>query len=44
MLKAVGCDTAKDVLQVDQEELIKRTDLEEETIKDVLNILKSEFE
>ena len=43
-LKAVGCDTAKDVLQVDQEELIKRTDLEEETIKDVLNILKSEFE
>jgi len=43
-LKAIGCDTAKSVLEISTEELVKRTDLEEETIKDVKNILKSEFE
>ena len=43
-LKAIGCDTAKNVLELSFEELVKRTDLEEETITDVLNILKSEFE
>lgn len=43
-LKAVGCDTAKSVLELSVEELVKRTDLEEETIKDVKNILKAEFE
>jgi N utilization substance protein A len=43
-LKAVGCDTAKSVLNLSVEDLVKRTDLEEETIKDVINILKSEFE
>jgi transcription termination/antitermination protein NusA len=43
-LKAIGCDTARSVLDLSAEELIKRTDLEEETIQDVLNILKSEFE
>jgi transcription termination/antitermination protein NusA len=43
-LKAIGCDTAKNVLAISREELIKRTDLEEETIDDVLRILKSEFE
>ncbi|MBN1924892.1 MAG: transcription termination/antitermination protein NusA [Prolixibacteraceae bacterium] len=43
-LKAIGCDTAKNVLSLSREDLIKRTDLEEETIDDVLNILKSEFE
>ncbi len=43
-LKAIGCDTAKNVLNIPREELIKRTDLEEETIDDVLKILKSEFE
>jgi N utilization substance protein A len=43
-LKAIGCDTAKSVLSLDVEELVKRTDLEEETIKEVLRILKAEFE
>ncbi|MEX2380347.1 MAG: transcription termination/antitermination protein NusA, partial [Vicingaceae bacterium] len=43
-LKAIGCDTAKNVLDLSDEELVKRTDLEEETIKDVRKILSSEFE
>lgn len=43
-LKSVGCDTAKSVLALSVDELVKRTDLEEETIKEVMSILKSEFE
>ncbi len=43
-LKAVGCDTAKSVLNVPVEDLAKRTDLEEETIREVITILKAEFE
>jgi len=43
-LKAIGCDTAKSVLALSVDELVKRTDLEEETIKEVMSILKSEFE
>ena len=43
-LKAVGYDTAKDVLGTSKEELLKQTDLEEETIDDVLRILSAEFE
>ncbi|MCB9308753.1 MAG: transcription termination/antitermination protein NusA [Lewinellaceae bacterium] len=43
-LKGIGCDTAKNVLALDRAELIRRTDLEEETIDDVLRILASEFE
>lgn len=43
-LKAIGCDTAKSVLELSVEELVNRTDLEEETIKEVIRILKSEFE
>jgi N utilization substance protein A len=43
-LKGIGCDTAKSVIDIGFEDLVKRTDLEEETVKDVLNILKSEFE
>lgn len=43
-LKGIGCDTAKNVLNIPRNELIKRTDLEEETIDEVLSILKSEFE
>jgi len=43
-LKAVGCDTAKSVLDIPFEELVRRTDLEEETIKDVISILRKEFE
>ena len=42
--KAIGCDTAKEVLRISREELIKRTDMEEETVDNVLKILKSEFE
>ena len=42
-LKAIGCDTAKSVLELTIDELVKRTDLEEETIKDVLKILNAEF-
>ncbi len=43
-LKAIGCDTAKSVLEHTVQDLAKRTDLEEETIKEVLQILKAEFE
>lgn len=43
-LKSIGCDTAKSVLDLTVEDLAKRTDLEEETIRDVVAILKSEFE
>ncbi|MCB2197021.1 MAG: transcription termination factor NusA [Bacteroidetes bacterium] len=43
-LKAVGCDTAKSVLELSREDLIKRTDLEEETVDDIIQIFKSEFE
>jgi len=43
-LKGIGCDTAKSVLAIGLEDLVKRTDLEEETIREVLRILRSEFE
>jgi N utilization substance protein A len=43
-LRKVGLDTAKSVLAVSKEELLRRTELEEETIVDVLHILKQEFE
>ena len=43
-LKRVGLDTAKSILSLSIGELVKRTDLEEETIKDVLSILQAEFE
>lgn len=43
-LKNIGCDTAKNVLELSVEDLVKRTDLEEETIRQVLDILQSEFE
>lgn len=42
--KAIGCDTAKNVLAIPRHDLIRRTDLEEETIDDVIAILKAEFE
>jgi N utilization substance protein A len=42
--KAVGLDTAKAVLSVSKDDLIKRVDLEEETIEDVISILAAEFE
>ncbi len=43
-LKTIGCDTARSVLNLSKDELVRRTDLEEETIDDVLKILASEFE
>ena len=43
-LKSIGLDTAKSILDLSVAELVKRTDLEEETIKEVLAILRSEFE
>lgn len=43
-LKAIGCDTAKSVLAIPREDLIRRTDFEEETIDEVRAILASEFE
>lgn len=42
--KGIGCDTARSVLELPRTDLIKRTDLEEETIDDVLRILREEFE
>jgi N utilization substance protein A len=43
-LKKAGCDTAKSVLELPIDDLVKRTDLEEETIKEVMRILRAEFE
>jgi len=43
-LKKIGCDTAKSVLALSDDELVRRTDLEEETIKDIRKILESEFQ
>jgi transcription termination/antitermination protein NusA len=43
-LKGIGCDTAKSVLEITPEDLATRTDLEEETIKDVIKVLSAEFE
>jgi N utilization substance protein A len=43
-LKSIGCDTAKSVLALTVEDLVNRTDLEEETIKEVIRILSTEFE
>ncbi|HEY4800407.1 MAG TPA: transcription termination/antitermination protein NusA, partial [Bacteroidia bacterium] len=42
--KRIGCDTAKAVLELSTEELVNRTELEEETINEVKKILKAEFE
>jgi len=42
--KRVGLDTAKSVLELSVEELVKRTDLEDSTVKEVLSILRAEFE
>ena len=43
-LKDIGCDTAKSVLAIDPEEIAKRADLDDETVEDVVRILKAEFE
>lgn len=41
--KRIGCDTALSVLELSAEELVRRTDLEEETVRDVRKILEAEF-
>ena len=43
-LQAIGCDTAKSVLALSPEDIAKRADLEDETVEEVLEILRSEFE
>ena len=43
-LNRIGLDTAKSVLALSKDELVRRTDLEEETVEGILNILKKEFE
>jgi N utilization substance protein A len=43
-LKGIGLDTAKSVLDTDVEELVRRTELEEETVVEVMRILRAEFE
>ncbi|MCF8408507.1 MAG: transcription termination factor NusA [Crocinitomicaceae bacterium] len=43
-LKAIGCDTAKSVIEMGVEDLVQRTDLEHETVEEVIRILRSEFE
>ncbi|MBR3565988.1 MAG: transcription termination/antitermination protein NusA [Paludibacteraceae bacterium] len=42
--KNIGCETARDVLEIPRDELISRTDLEEETVDHVLEVLSAEFE
>ena len=42
--KRVGLDTAKSILALTPDELVKRTDLEETTVREVMDILRSEFE
>ncbi|MCK9159142.1 MAG: transcription termination factor NusA [Bacteroidaceae bacterium] len=43
-IKGIGIETAKDVLNAPREMLIEKTDLEEETVDDVIRVLKAEFE
>jgi N utilization substance protein A len=43
-LKKAGCDTAKSVLALSVDELVRRTDLEEETVNEIVKILKAEFD
>ena len=43
-LKRLGCDTAKSVLELSEDELIRRTGIDEETIKSVRSVLSAEFE
>lgn len=43
-LQAIGCDTAKSVLAFSEADIEKRADLEEETVREVFEILRAEFE
>ena len=42
--RAIGCDTARSILDLSAKELVNRTDLEEETVNEVFSILRAEFE
>jgi len=42
--KAIGCDTARSILEIPVKDLVKRTDLEEETVNEVVRILREEFD
>jgi N utilization substance protein A len=43
-LQGIGCDTAKSVLALSAADIAKRADLEDETVEEVLEILRAEFE
>ena len=43
-LQAIGCDTAKSVLALSAEDIAKRADLEDETVAEIMDILRAEFE
>jgi N utilization substance protein A len=43
-LKKTGCDTARSVLDIPVDDLVKRTDLEEETVQEVVKILRAELD
>ena len=43
-LQAIGCDTAKSVLALSAEDIAKRADLEDETVEEIMDILRAEFE
>ena len=43
-LRNIGCDTAKSVLALSVDDIVKRADLEEETVEEVQKILRAEFE
>jgi transcription termination/antitermination protein NusA len=43
-LHKIGLDTAKSVLALSKDELVRRTDLEEEAVEEILDILRKEFE
>lgn len=43
-LKKIGCDTAKSVLALAEQDIVRRTELEEETVKEIRRILQAEFE
>lgn len=43
-LKAIGCDTARSVLELSNDDLVTRTDLEEETVREIKRILQEELE
>ena len=43
-LQSIGCDTAKSVLALSAADIAKRADLEDETVEDIMDILRAEFE